>query len=393
VPLRSRLFAENTQLQACLVSDTAHVVSGARGDHVALIQSALVRLRALDPTDAAKEARFYGPKTAAAVLAYKRAFGIINRSYQKEADNIVGKMTIASLDQAILVLDGTPGPPRGVAFPGPHPQSPPATPQSAALPVTTTTTSPATRARPQTVATVRGVEAGVPELVNTGMDPFAPPLSDLPLDVQATVRRTNDAKKPDLFLLFPFLAKHEGPLSAADLSARFAANPSATQILRDLHVRMNPFDIWKNIRIIVNVYTGVGSRGLFCEPFNHDAFLAQMQALTTGPRIGPDPNVVPLQVPLTDSKFCRDGFNVHGPRDSFREIVKQGPGLHICITQPAARATEPCDLHIDQVQQGQVCSNGVCIPIINGQTIEHLRTVAPWLAEEAKKKFRKLLPN
>ena len=100
--------------------------------------------------------------------------------------------------------------------------------------------------------------------------------------------------------------------------------------------------------------------------------------------------VVPLQVPLVDSKFCRDAFNVHGPRDSFREIVKQGPGLHICITQPAARTTTPCDLHLDQVQQGQVCSRGFCIPIINGQTIEHLRTVAPWLAEEAKKWSPKL---
>lgn len=382
MPLRSRLFADNAKLQACLVSDAAHVTPGARGDHVSLIQSALVRLRALEPNDAAEEAGFYGPKTTAAVLAYKRAFNIINRAYQTQADNIVGKMTIASLDEAIRVLDGTPGVPRRPAFPGPHPQSPPVEPPEASVPALP----------PQSTATRFGLQAQAFEGAGAGTDSFGPPLSGLPQDVQDTVRRTNDAKRPDLFLLFPFLAKHEGPLSAADLSARFAANSSATEILRDLSARMRPFDIWKNIRIIVNVYTGVGSRGLFCEPFDHNTFLVQMDALTKGPRIGPDPNVVPLQFPLTDSKFCRDGFNVHGPRDSFREIVKQGPGLHICITQPAARATTPCDLHIDQVQQGQVCSSGVCVPLINGQTIEHLRTVAPWLAEEAKKKFKKNIP-
>lgn len=40
----------------------------------------------------------YGETTAEAVLAYKRKRNIINRNYQSTADNIVGKMTIASLD-------------------------------------------------------------------------------------------------------------------------------------------------------------------------------------------------------------------------------------------------------------------------------------------------------
>ena len=89
--------------------------------------------------------------------------------------------------------------------------------------------------------------------------------------------------------------------------------------------------------------------------------------------------------------FCRDAFNVHGQRDSFREIVNHGPGLHICIAQPGVRSNTSCDLHIDEIQQGQVCSRGVCVPIINGQTIEHLKTVGPWLADEAKKWFKKAL--
>jgi len=370
--LRCRLFADSKELQACLISDAAHVVPGARGDHVARIQSALVRLRVLNAADARAEAGYYGSRTAAAVLLYKQAFQVINRKYQSRADNIVGRMTIASLDQAIFVLDGPNGVPRSAAWPGPHPKSP------------TTVAAPPVPSRLPAAQAPAPVTA--PSPTNAGATAFSPPLSDLPADIQAAVRRSNDAKKPNELMLFPFVAAHESSLSAADLSARFGgSNASATAKLLELHTRMKPFDIWKNIRLIINVYQGTGSRGIFCEPFDHNAFLAQMTSLTTGPRVGPDPNVVPLSIPLSDSKFCRDRFNVHGPRDSFREMVKQGPGLHICIAQPAVRSTTHCDLHIDEVQQGQVCSNGFCIPILNGQTIEHLRTVGPWLAEEAKK--------
>lgn len=380
MPLLSPLFRDDARLQACLVSHGAHVVPGARGVHVARIQSALVRLRVLDAADARREAGRYGAKTTAAVLAYKNALGIVNREYQKSADNIVGRMTIASLDTAICLLEGMPGPRRMVAFPAPHPASPSTPPASAGAP-----DAPAAVVRAQ-AAFVRA-PAG---LVGAPAGAFAPPLSALPIDVQDAVRRSNDAKVPGTLQLFPFVAKHEGPLSGAELSARFAEHADAATILVDLHARMRAFDLWKNVRIIVNVYRGTGSRGLFCEPFDHDRFLAQMTALTDGPRRrGPDPNVVPLQFPLRDARFCRDAINVHGPRDSFREIVASGPGLHICITQPAQRAMEACDLHIDQIQQGQVCWEGFCVPIVNGQTIEHLETVGPWLAEEAKKWWRK----
>ena len=375
MPLRSRLFADNQQLQDCLVRDSAHVVPGARGDHVALIQSALVRLRALEPGDACTEARTYGPKTAAAVLRYKSELGIINGSYQNQADDIVGKRTIASLDEAIRVLDGAPGVHR-VPAPSGHPQSPPVVPPASA--------SAGSQSAP--------IGAGAPVQVGAGTDAFGPPLCNLPPDVQDAIRRTNDAKKPDQLLLYPFVGKDEGPLSAAELSKRFEKWPNATQILRDLHARMRPFDIWKNIRIIVNVWVGTGASGLFCEPFDHNAFLAQMQTLTTGPHTSFGPDVLPTQNLLVDAKFCRDRFNVHGPRDSFREMVKQGPGLHICITEPAARATEPCDLHIDHIQQGSVCSasGGWCIPIVNGQTIEHVKTVGPWLKEQAWRQVEQL---
>jgi hypothetical protein len=42
---------------------------------------------------------------AAAVLAYKKKRNIINWSYQQQADNIVGKMTIAALDAEMWVKE------------------------------------------------------------------------------------------------------------------------------------------------------------------------------------------------------------------------------------------------------------------------------------------------
>ena len=50
----------------------------------------------------------YGPSTAAGVLAYKKKRNIINFSYQTQADNIVGKMTIATLDREMLKVEKPP---------------------------------------------------------------------------------------------------------------------------------------------------------------------------------------------------------------------------------------------------------------------------------------------
>jgi hypothetical protein len=47
----------------------------------------------------------YGPSTADAVLTYKTTRNIVNRSYQTQADNIVGKMTIAAMDKELLISD------------------------------------------------------------------------------------------------------------------------------------------------------------------------------------------------------------------------------------------------------------------------------------------------
>jgi hypothetical protein len=96
--LQSQLFRGDSKLEGAAVSDAAHIVQGARGEHVQKIQLALISLDgAVIDADGV-----YGPATAAAVLAYKRKRGIINRSRQTQADNIVGEMTIAALDREMV---------------------------------------------------------------------------------------------------------------------------------------------------------------------------------------------------------------------------------------------------------------------------------------------------
>jgi hypothetical protein len=94
-----------------------------------------------------------------------------------------------------------------------------------------------------------------------------------------------------------------------------------------------------------------------------------------------------------NSPFCEDSTNVHGPRDTFRELVQQGPGLHVCVTQPAARNSEFHDIHIDRFQM--VCTkqeNGKCnyhyvsSRAALGNFAGHMGDVIPWLVEETMKK-------
>ncbi len=108
MPLLSKLFRGDKALEACQVNDSAHVLIGSRGPHVKKIQQALSLLDgALIDRDETAEGR-YGRSTADAVLTYKRQRSIINRTYQTAADNIVGKMTITSLDREVLAGEGRP---------------------------------------------------------------------------------------------------------------------------------------------------------------------------------------------------------------------------------------------------------------------------------------------
>ena len=101
MPLQSRLFQGDRALESCLVNDSAHITVGASGDHVSKIHTALLILDGFSVASAELKTGTYGASTAAAVLAYKRRRHIINTSYQTQADNIVGKMTIAAMDREV----------------------------------------------------------------------------------------------------------------------------------------------------------------------------------------------------------------------------------------------------------------------------------------------------
>lgn len=113
--LQSQLFRGDPALESCLVRDAAHITAGASGDHVSKIHTALLVLDGVSVAALELKTKRYGPSTAAAVLAFKRRRGIVNRSYQTQADDIVGKMTIAAMDKELLFKEQAafvPGDPR-----------------------------------------------------------------------------------------------------------------------------------------------------------------------------------------------------------------------------------------------------------------------------------------
>jgi len=105
VPLQSKLFRDDHALQACLTRDSAHITKNSRGDHVSKIHTALYVLDKVSVAADELRTQTYGPSTAAAVLAYKQHRGIINYSYQTQADDIVGKMTIDRMDREMAIAE------------------------------------------------------------------------------------------------------------------------------------------------------------------------------------------------------------------------------------------------------------------------------------------------
>ena len=104
--LQSTLFRGDPKLEAAATSDPAHLLVGSSGAHVGKIQTALALLDgAVIAPDEVQQAS-YGASTASAVLEYKRKRNIVNRSYQTQADAIVGKMTMASLDAEMVKQEG-----------------------------------------------------------------------------------------------------------------------------------------------------------------------------------------------------------------------------------------------------------------------------------------------
>lgn len=108
MPLISKLFSSDSRLQACLVSDPAHLTKGTIGDHVSKIHTALLILDDAQVASSELQSKTYGTSTAAAVLAYKTKRSIINFTYQSRADDIVGKMTIARMDAEMAAVEAKP---------------------------------------------------------------------------------------------------------------------------------------------------------------------------------------------------------------------------------------------------------------------------------------------
>ena len=107
MPLKSRLLRGDPRLESCLINDAAHLTIGASGPPVGRIQKAVTILSdgVIEPQETTRQ--IYGASTARAVLGYKRDRNIVNRSYQSQADDIVGKMTIRSLDDEMVQAEGT----------------------------------------------------------------------------------------------------------------------------------------------------------------------------------------------------------------------------------------------------------------------------------------------
>jgi hypothetical protein len=105
MPLKSLLLSSNQRLQEALTIDAKHVQTGDSGLYVSLIQQALMMIEGSQISERELNAELYGQTTTAAVLSYKRKYAIINKSYQTQADAVVGRMTIQKLDHDMLALE------------------------------------------------------------------------------------------------------------------------------------------------------------------------------------------------------------------------------------------------------------------------------------------------
>jgi hypothetical protein len=103
--LKCRLFSGDRQLEAAAVSNPAHILKGAVGDHVRKIQKALLAIDNADIERSEISAKTFGASTEKAVLQYKTRRRIINTAYQRVPDAIVGIMTMASLDKEMIKIE------------------------------------------------------------------------------------------------------------------------------------------------------------------------------------------------------------------------------------------------------------------------------------------------
>lgn len=104
-PLVSNLFRNSKKLQKTAVSDPDHLLRGSKGEAVSLVHRALVAIDTADISEEEIRNQLYGDTTVREVLKYKVKRNIINPAYQTQADSVVGKMTIVSLDREMAIRE------------------------------------------------------------------------------------------------------------------------------------------------------------------------------------------------------------------------------------------------------------------------------------------------
>lgn len=105
MPLTSTAFKGDPKLEACALSDPAHIYQGMRGPEVAKIQDALKQTdgAVIDAGELATQT--YGPSTANAVLNFKKNSKRSIKNYKGQFDDIVGKKTITALDAELFAKE------------------------------------------------------------------------------------------------------------------------------------------------------------------------------------------------------------------------------------------------------------------------------------------------
>jgi hypothetical protein len=161
-------------------------------------------------------------------------------------------------------------------------------------------------------------------------------------------------------------------------------------VLKAVHSRCSVLPgLWSCIRTITGIWTypegGEISQGFNFTCANADRLKDLMESSVRVPngRI-----CAPGQSP---AKFCRDDptYTAHDDRDCYRELIKSGPGLHVCVTRKPSRPRLLHDIHIDKWQE--VCSptvSGECsYDYVNMNSLRHKKDAAPWWLKHQLKRI------
>jgi len=213
------------------------------------------------------------------------------------------------------------------------------------------------------------------------MDAFPPPYDALPEPLRQTIWDTYQGKSdknPYFAWDLGFTNNHirltlEQLLKAMDAAGRL-------KVLKEIHARFGILPaVWSQIKAIYDIWDYPGgqdvSQGFSCELKDADGLLTLLRSSAAA------------------GKFCEDGVSAHRPCDTFREIIKAGPGLHVCIVPKADRASHVHGIHIDKFQV--ICTRdakGMCdYSYFNWQFYDHMKDATPWVLKE--KVLKPILQN